>query len=89
MPIKINTFVILKFLVMNLAARKYNFIQELTTIDESLLEKLEIILKTSKKDWFIDLNTEEKLEIEIGLKQAENDEFISHKTVMNKFAKWH
>jgi len=74
---------------MNLATRKYNLIQELTTIDESLLEKLEIILKTSKKDWFADLSSEEKLEIEIGLKQAENDEFISHETVMNKFAKWH
>lgn len=74
---------------MNLATRKYNFIQELTTIDEALLEKLEIILKTSKKDWFDDLNSEEKLEIEIGLKQADNDEFISHETVMNKFAKWH
>jgi predicted transcriptional regulator len=74
---------------MNLATRKYNFIQELTTIDESLLEKLEIILKTSKKDWFVDLNSEEKLEIEIGLKQAESDEFINHEIVMNKFAKWH
>jgi predicted transcriptional regulator len=74
---------------MNLAARKYKFIQELTTIDESLLEKLEIILKTSKKDWFTDLSSEEKQEIEIGLKQAENDEFISHETVMNRFAKWH
>ncbi len=74
---------------MNLAARKYNFIQELTTIDESLLEKLEIILITSKKDWFTDLSSEEKNEIEIGLKQAENDEFISHETVMNRFAKWH
>ena len=74
---------------MNLAARKYKFIQELTTIDESLLEKLEIVLKTSKKDWFVDLNAEEKQEIESGLKQAENDEFIPHETVMNKFAKWH
>jgi predicted transcriptional regulator len=74
---------------MNLAARKYNFIKELTTIDETLFEKLEIILRTSKKDWFTDLNSEEKLEIEIGLKQAENDEFISHETVMNQFAKWH
>ena len=73
---------------MNLATRKYNFIQELSAFDESLLEKLEIILKTSKKDWFTDLNSEEKLEIEIGLKQAENDEFISHETVMNRFAKW-
>lgn len=74
---------------MNLATRKYNLIQELTTIDESLLEKLEIILKTSKKDWFTDLNSEEKLEIEIGLKQAENDEFISHETIMNRFTKYH
>ena len=58
---------------MNLATRKYNLIQELTTIDESLLEKLELILKTSKKDWFTDLTAEEKQEIEIGLKQAENE----------------
>jgi len=74
---------------LNLATRKYNFIQELTTIDESLLEKLEIILKTSRKDWFTDLNAEEKQEIETGLNQAENNEFISHETVMNKVAKWH
>ncbi|MCF6139852.1 hypothetical protein L1S34_00985 [Flavobacterium sp. K77] len=73
---------------MNLATRKYNLIQELTTIDESLLEKLEIILKTSKKDWFTDLNSEEKQQIEIGLKQAENYEFVSHEIVMNRFAKW-
>jgi hypothetical protein len=45
---------------MNLATRKYNFIQELSAIDESLLEKLEIILKPVKKDWFTDLNSEEK-----------------------------
>jgi hypothetical protein len=72
---------------MNLAARKYNFIQELSSVDEQLLEKLEIILKTSNKDWFAELNSEEKKEIEIGLKQAENNEFINNKTVMNKFAK--
>jgi hypothetical protein len=63
---------------MDLATRKYNFIQELTTIDESLLEKLEIILKTNKKDWLADLSPEAKKEIEIGLKQAKNTEFISH-----------
>lgn len=74
---------------MNLAARKYNFIQELTSVDEQLLEKLEIILKTSKKDWFAELNSEEKKEIEIGLKQAKNNEFLNHEIVMNKFAKWH
>lgn len=45
--------------------------------------------KANKKNRFDDLSSEEKQEIEIGLKQAENDEFISHETVMNRFAKWH
>ena len=31
---------------MDLAARKYNFIQELSSIDENLLEKLELFLNT-------------------------------------------
>lgn len=57
-------------------------IQEIIIMDE-------IVLKTSKKDWSTDLNPEEKQEIEIGLKQAEKDEFISHEIVMNRFAKWH
>lgn len=58
-------------------------------MDEILPENIEIILKTNKKNWFTDLNSEEKVEIEIGLKQAENDELISHETVMNRFSKWH
>ena len=58
-------------------------------MDKILPKKVEMISRNNKKDWFTDLNSEEKQEIEIGLKQAENDEFISHKTVMNRFAKWH
>jgi predicted transcriptional regulator len=74
---------------MNLAARKYNFIKELADVDESLLEKLEKILMANKKDWLSELSTEEQAEIEIGLKQADNNEFVNHEVVMNKFAKWH
>lgn len=74
---------------MDLSARKYNFIQELITVDESLLEKLETILKANKKDWFSELSSEEQAEIEIGIKQADNNELVSQETVMNKFAKWH
>ncbi len=58
-------------------------------MDEIFSEMTQIFVKANKKDWFTDLNSEEKQEIEIGLKQAENDEFISHKTVMNQFAKYH
>lgn len=74
---------------MNLATRKYNFIQELTNIEESLLEKLELLVKASKKDWYTELSAQEKEEIEIGIFQADNNELISHSAVMDKFSKWH
>jgi len=53
------------------------------------LEKLEILLKANKKDWSCELSSEERQEIEIGLKQADNNELICHQKVMNKFEKWH
>jgi hypothetical protein len=74
---------------MNLATRKYNFIQELSNVDESLLEKLEMLVKASKKDWYNELSAEEKEEIEIGVSQADNNDIVSHSTVMDKFKKWH
>ena len=74
---------------MDLATRKYYFIQELTTIDEFLLEKLESVLKDNKKDWSSELSAEERQEIEIGIKQADNNELVCHQKVMNKFEKWH
>lgn len=74
---------------MNLAARKYNFIQAITTIDESLLEKLELLLNANKDDWHFELSIEEKEEILTGINQANNDEFINHNEIKSKFAKWH
>jgi hypothetical protein len=74
---------------MNLATRKYNFIQELSNVDESLLEKLELLVKASKKDWYSELSAQEKEEIETGISQADNNELVSHSTVMDKFKKWH
>jgi hypothetical protein len=74
---------------MNLATRKYNFIQELSNVDESLLEKLELLVKASKKDWYSEMSAEEKEEIEIGISQADNKDLVSHPIVMDKFKKWH
>jgi hypothetical protein len=74
---------------MNLATRKYNFIQELSNVDENLLAKLELLVKASKKDWYSKLSVEEKEEIEIGISQADNNELVSHSAVMDKFKKWH
>ncbi|PWK02967.1 hypothetical protein BC749_1011051 [Flavobacterium araucananum] len=40
------------------------------------------------QDWFENLSKEEKEEIEIGLKQVENNEFTDHEEVMEIFAKY-
>jgi hypothetical protein len=75
---------------MNLEARKYQFIQELVKVeDESILEKLELVLKANQNDWFDDLSETEKNEIQIGLNQAEKGELTSHEDVMKRFSKWH
>ena len=74
---------------MDLAKRKYNFIQELINIDEKVFEKLEKLLKSNTKDWQKELSTEELNEIENGLNDAKKEDFISNKEVMNKFSKWH
>jgi hypothetical protein len=42
---------------MDFATRKYNFIKELATIDEKLLDKLENFLSENKKDWFSDFSS--------------------------------
>ncbi len=76
---------------MDIATRKYNFIKKLTLIDESLLEKLELVLKSNstKNDWADDLSLEEIAEIKEGIEQANNDLFVSNEDVMKKFDKWH
>jgi predicted transcriptional regulator len=40
------------------------------------------------EDWFENLSKEEKEEIETGLKQVENNEFIDHEEVMEIFSKY-
>ena len=75
---------------MNLEARKYQFIQKLVNVeDESVLEKLELVLKTNQNDWFDALSASEQAEIQIGLEQADKGELTSHEDVMKRFSKWH
>ncbi|MDP5199295.1 hypothetical protein [Flavobacterium sp. DG2-3] len=75
---------------MNLEARKYQFIQELVKVeDESVLEKLELVLKANQNDWFDDLSKSEQDEIQLGIEQADKGELTSHEDVMKRFSKWH
>ncbi|MDX6181390.1 hypothetical protein SGQ44_04460 [Flavobacterium sp. Fl-77] len=73
---------------MDLEARKYQFIQQLVKVDdESVLEKLELVLKANQGDWFDELSESEQIEIQVGLDQAEKGEFTSHEDVMKRFSK--
>ena len=76
---------------MDIAIRKYNLIKKLTLIDESMLEKLELILRenTVNDDWANQLSELEKSEISQGIQEANNDMFVDNDIVMNKFDKWH
>ncbi|WP_125722124.1 hypothetical protein [Flavobacterium ustbae] len=75
---------------MNLEARKYQFIQELVKVeDESVLEKLELVLKANQNDWFDDLSKSEQDEIQLGIQQADKGELTSHEDLMKRFSKWH
>jgi hypothetical protein len=76
---------------MDLAARKYHFIQELANVDESLLDKLEGLLKLYKKqaDWADELSDAEIAEIEASISEADKGNLIAHEEVMKIFAKWH
>ena len=40
-------------------------------------------------DWYEQLSKEEKEEIERGIKDAKNNEFLDHDVVMSRFSKWH
>ncbi len=60
----------------------------LQTQKESLLVRLKMIFEEEQSDWWDEMSAEEKKEIEIGLAQAENGEFIEHHQVMKRFDKW-
>jgi predicted transcriptional regulator len=76
---------------MDLATRKNNFIQELAMVDETIMLQLEKVLKKIKKeqDWYEKFDSDEKAEIEIGIQQANENDFVSNDEVMSKFSKWH
>jgi len=55
---------------------------------DSFIEKVKTLLLKENVDWWNELSEEEKAEIEEGLKQIENGEFVSHGSVMKQFEKW-
>ncbi len=79
-----------RVIIMNIEAAKLELMHLLLqTQRESLLNKLKKVFEEEQTDWYNDMNSEEQQEIEIGLKQADNQDFVSHNQVMDNFNKWH
>mgnify|MGYP006923711056 FL=1 len=79
-----------KELVMNIETTKLELMKLLlNTQKESVLEKIkDIFQKESSQDWWEEMNEEEQQDIEVGLKEAQNDLVKSHQDVMKLFDEW-
>jgi hypothetical protein len=49
---------------------------------------MKTILETEQDNWFDELPSEIQNSVNIGLKQSENNEGISHKEAMNEMEEW-
>ncbi len=69
--------------------KKVELIQWLSLLEDGdVIEKLVKFKEDSTKDWWDSISTEEKLSIEKGLKEADNNDLIPHSTVKKLYEKW-
>jgi hypothetical protein len=74
---------------MDFQAEKLQLIEWLAKLNNTTTLKRFITLKKEQeKDWWDQIDMEEKSEIEEGLAQADRGEVVSHKEVMAKYKKW-
>lgn len=75
---------------MNVEATKLELMHLLLqTQKESLLTKLKKVFEEEQIDWWKEMSKEEQQEIEIGLTQANKENYVANETVMKRFDKWH
>lgn len=74
---------------MDIQTEKLRLIEWLAGLDDKKVFQQLISLKRKQEmDWWDTISREEKEEIEMGLKQAENNDFVNHEGVMAKYKKW-
>jgi len=61
----------------------------LQTQKESLLAKLKKVFEEEQVDWWDEMPKAEQQELEVGLTQADKENYIATETVMKRFDKWH
>lgn len=72
---------------MDLATRKYNFIQRLFEVDENLFDQLELVLDTNKSPNPISIK-QYNFELEESNTRIENGDFYSGAEVDKITSKW-
>ena len=74
---------------MDIQAEKLSLIKWLTDVNEpSVIEQFVALKNNQQIDWWNEIDTDERIEIEEGLKQADAGEFLSHEDVMKKYDQW-
>lgn len=74
---------------MDIQVEKLHLIEWLARLNNTTVLKQFIALKKEQeKDWWDQISTEEKSEIEEGLAQANKCEVIAHEEVMAKYKNW-
>lgn len=77
------------FTSMDILAEKLQLIEWLAKLNNTAVLKEFIALKKEQeKDWWDQIGTEEKAEIEEGIAQANRGEVVPHKEVMDRYEKW-
>ena len=74
--------------VMDLDKRKYEFIQKLLTVNESLFEQLEYVLNKGAKDKERISIEQYNQEIDAAITDIENGAFYTHEEAMKIADKW-
>ena len=73
---------------MNIENTKLELIQRLQkTKDKATLLKIRKVFEEESADWYDELSVEEKKEIELGIRQANEGKLVSHESVMAKLKK--
>lgn len=74
---------------MDIQAEKLRLIEWLAGLnDAKVLNEFIALKQTKAADWWDEISTEERTEIEEGIAQADKGEFVPHKEVMAKYQKW-
>ncbi|PQJ69664.1 hypothetical protein BTO14_16870 [Polaribacter butkevichii] len=74
---------------INLQNNKIELIQWLSTLnDKSLIDKIMMLRKKEKTDWWNEISSEEQKSIEKGIQDADNGKLTSHSNVKQIYEKW-